>query len=669
MADAVQVKVYFSENNGLGGDIDTNNQVLSNTARNLFDNINSLEQAAGEDFYLCSFYKNTSAEIMENFKLWLVEKKRPHDVTLKWGLDPAAEPGRYRYRPWFDANGANFDDTTHTSSLALIRWTISGWFRTSVGYSTEGMIANKGGIGSDTPGQNMNYGVWINASEQIVAGFEESNGTDHNITSPLTYNDGHWHFFVADYSNDSGNLRLFIDDMLTPVASDSGITVTPDNTGTQPFRRGANSRASDRFFNGDIDEVRVWNRASTFDKREALQLFNKPNTAGLVVEKKFGADANHIHAQTIFDKYTAPTSVQWHDVDEEPDDPNFGKLYPTGYFPIWLHLHNEPAAESRVNDSGTFFFEYEITQGGTPSTGGGDQDGSSGGSGGNTTTNSDYKIAIIGDEGCGGDTKAVRDRVKKGNYDLVVSVGDHAYDDPDCWISIWDDIKSIFKLGAMGNHEYDDGGLSDYRAFFGLKSKVSGAYCLTYKFENTFWLIIDSNKDMDPGSDQHDFIKAELARVRKDSSITWRMAVMHHPWYGKGGKHPFNEEDQIDAWQELFDKEGVNFLFVGHNHNWSRSKQIEHNSDDPEDPNIVDSSSPYDGTKGMFEIRSGTAGHDDEDDLYSLGSLSSQPWVGYQNNTHLGFYELVASNNAKTLKGRFVEVGGNTFDTMTVTMP
>jgi hypothetical protein len=32
-------------------------------------------------------------------------------------------------------------------------------------------MVNKGGIGSESSGQNMNYGIWMNSKGRIIAGF------------------------------------------------------------------------------------------------------------------------------------------------------------------------------------------------------------------------------------------------------------------------------------------------------------------------------------------------------------------------------------------------------------------------------------------------------------------------------------------------------------------
>jgi hypothetical protein len=71
---------------------------------------------------------------------------------------------------------------------------VSSWFKTSTNFGTEGFIVNKGGLGTDTAGLNMNYAIWMTSGEKLIGGFETGSGTDNFVTSPGTYNDGLWHY-------------------------------------------------------------------------------------------------------------------------------------------------------------------------------------------------------------------------------------------------------------------------------------------------------------------------------------------------------------------------------------------------------------------------------------------------------------------------------------------
>ena len=165
--------------------------------------------------------------------------------------------GGYNYAPGFTATGSNYFDVASSSSLQLSSFSVAAWFKTSTNFGAEGFIVNKGGIGSDSAGQNMNYQLSMSSTEQIKVGFETSSGADFFVTSPITYNDNQWHYAVVTYDG-SANLILYIDGV--QVASKSTGGASPETTGTKPVRVGANSRVTppSNFFTGEIDEVRVW---------------------------------------------------------------------------------------------------------------------------------------------------------------------------------------------------------------------------------------------------------------------------------------------------------------------------------------------------------------------------------------------------------------------------
>ncbi|HTH21619.1 MAG TPA: LamG-like jellyroll fold domain-containing protein [Nitrososphaeraceae archaeon] len=299
---------------------------------------------------------------------------------------------------------------------------------------------------------------------------------------------------------------------------------------------------------------------------------------------------------------------------------------------------------------------YENTFGGSGGSGG------SGGTGGNPPPdNSDYKIAIAGDWGCEPETDDVIDLIQSQGYDHVVGVGDNAYESAGCWTTRFTPLKSIMN-SAYGNHEYSEsGGVTPYKTFFG----HSLTY-FTYKFENIQFFVCDTNINLANGSAQWNFISNALTASQNDNTVTWRIAVMHDAWFGASSDHAYNEFDQVQAFHQLFQNNGVRIVCCGHNHNWQRTHMVSYNSSSPTSPTIVDNTSPYSNNSiGLIHVVSGTGGHDSGSGLYSLGSQPS--FQAYQNRTHNGVWEIVASNNAQTLTCQFREIGGDTFDTFVIT--
>jgi hypothetical protein len=170
----------------------------------------------------------------------------------------------YNYAPGVVLSGTNYGDAPDSPSLRLTQFSLAVWFKTSTDFASDSVMVNKGGFGTDSAGQNMNYGIWMTNAEKVKAGFETSAGVDQYITSVNSYNDGNWHYAMV--TNDGSILKLYIDGV--QVASKALSGALPENTGTKPVRIGANSRVTPpgNFFTGEVDEVRIWNDDLTADQ-------------------------------------------------------------------------------------------------------------------------------------------------------------------------------------------------------------------------------------------------------------------------------------------------------------------------------------------------------------------------------------------------------------------
>jgi hypothetical protein len=195
--------------------------------------------------------------------------------------------GGYNFAPSFIATGTSHNDTPDSTSLRLTQFSAAAWFKTSTNFGTNAFIVNKGGSGSDSAGQNQNYGIWMTSAEKISAGFEAVGGADHFVTSANTYNDGQWHYAVVTF--DGTNVILYIDGAQVGTKATAG--ANPENTGTKPVRAGANSRVTpaNSFFTGEIDEVRIWNTALT--PTEASSAFTGTFKPGHVLHLDFSSAA------------------------------------------------------------------------------------------------------------------------------------------------------------------------------------------------------------------------------------------------------------------------------------------------------------------------------------------------------------------------------------------
>lgn len=181
---------------------------------------------------------------------------------------------------------SNFVDVKSNSSLKLTTFTVAAWFNATqnspLAKSNTHFIVNKGGLGKETIGYNLNYGIWMTNKGKIQGGFETISNENHFVTTKGEYKDGMWHYVVIAY--DGASLNLYIDG--EKVAS-SLTNAIPDNAGNQPVSVGVNSLTINHFFFGQIDEVRVFNRAVSNKEVEEQYKFGIFNTHGQVLYLPF----------------------------------------------------------------------------------------------------------------------------------------------------------------------------------------------------------------------------------------------------------------------------------------------------------------------------------------------------------------------------------------------
>jgi len=103
-----------------------------------------------------------------------------------------------------------------------------------------------------------------------------------NITGTTNVNDGEWHHVAGVH--DGSALKLYIDGYLDAAYSSAGST--PNSS--YPVMIGENAQAAGRFFEGYIDEVRIWDIARTQDEiRENIHLTLNGDEPGLVSYYQF----------------------------------------------------------------------------------------------------------------------------------------------------------------------------------------------------------------------------------------------------------------------------------------------------------------------------------------------------------------------------------------------
>jgi hypothetical protein len=148
----------------------------------------------------------------------------------------------------------DYIDVPSSSNLQLSKFSVQARFSTTQTSSTWMYLINKGGMGSNEPGLNMNYALFLTKDGRIAGGFERLDGTNEFAYSNVYANDGAWH--VGKVTYDGQQIAVYLDNVIVATRTTDA---QPDNTGTGPLRIAANAFASwtNGFFIGDIDWVKV----------------------------------------------------------------------------------------------------------------------------------------------------------------------------------------------------------------------------------------------------------------------------------------------------------------------------------------------------------------------------------------------------------------------------
>ena len=157
----------------------------------------------------------------------------------------------------FDGN--DYLDVPSSSSLQLQQFTAEVKFRISNLPSERGYMVSKGANG-DSENLDHNYAFYVTKMGKLGGGFKASDGTYHYVYSENPVSLSTWH--VAKLVYEGTELKIKVDDR-TVGSLDVGIK--PDTSDTGPLRIGANANAEERFFEGDMDYVKILDR-STYKK-------------------------------------------------------------------------------------------------------------------------------------------------------------------------------------------------------------------------------------------------------------------------------------------------------------------------------------------------------------------------------------------------------------------
>ncbi len=198
---------------------------------------------------------------------------------------------------------------------------------------------------------------------------------------------------------------------------------------------------------------------------------------------------------------------------------------------------------------------------------------------------------------------------------------------------------------TIGNHEDDSHWYYDY---FSLPRPE---YYYTFKFGNCQFFMVDSNRDLSPGSEQYQWLERELG----SSTAEWKFTCHHHPCfssdsddYGDTMKGPsFWGDRNARKVVELYERFGVDVAFNGHIHVYERTWPIYQMKVDQD--------------RGVRYITSGGGGGGLEK------AAPQRTWFSLHFNPAHHFCYVALQG--KTIQFKAFDVEGRLFDTYEMTKP
>jgi predicted phosphodiesterase len=204
-------------------------------------------------------------------------------------------------------------------------------------------------------------------------------------------------------------------------------------------------------------------------------------------------------------------------------------------------------------------------------------------------------------------------------------------------------ISRVPLFPVLGNHEQNAKNYFDYMAL------PDPEYYYTFSYGDADFFMIDSNRKVDPESEQYQWLEKQLAA----STATWKFVCHHHPPYSS------DENDYGDLWKSnkstrgdervrqlvpLYEKYAVDMVWTGHIHSYERTWPIKENE-----------AVAVGGT--IYMITGGGGG----------GLETPGPYRPFfQNHVRRGHHYVMVHINGKALELRSFTLDDRLFDTVTI---
>ncbi len=221
---------------------------------------------------------------------------------------------------YFDGTG-DYVDMEDALDLNTTEFTISAWINRESGSENKSILSKR------DAGYTEGYDFKINAAGRFQVSWYTSGGSLLTTTTPSTFTipTDEWHHVAIIYG--SGTATLYVDG----VASTSLVRAAPAATNQSFFIAAAGKNAPTAFFTGNIDEVRVWDKALTVDQLR------------YIMNQEVEDNSSFVGGSYFISRSVTPTK---NDVSTIP----WGDL--AGYYPMSTYTYTNTKDESGNGNQG-----------------------------------------------------------------------------------------------------------------------------------------------------------------------------------------------------------------------------------------------------------------------------------------------------------------------------
>ena len=597
-------------------------------------------------------------------------------VTM--GAAPGLDAAQFTLETWFKRTGAGVGTSTGSGGIASAI-----------------PLVTKGRAEAEGSNVDMNYLLGIDAtSGKLVADFEEGPGgagplgQNHPISGATVVTSNVWHHAVASY--DGATWKLYLDGVLDGTLA---VGQPPRSDSIQHAALGTamnSTGVAAGFFQGDLDEARIWNYARTGAQIRSARNSELASAAGLVgrfsmnegtgttVANSAGSPNGTavgspawITGYDFIQDATSPTApanlaataddasvgLTW-DANGESDLAGYD-LYRSTTTPVSTIgapvngadlIQGMSYADGGLTNGTTYYYALVAVDSA-------DNRSAASAEASATPVQGDPLLAGAGDVAtCTGtgdeDTADLLETMPSAG---VFTIGDNVYENGllsefnSCYTPSWGrpGIKSRTRP-TIGNHDYgnnsnDGGGYFDYFNGAGNFSGPAGDRDKGYYSYDVgdYWHVVVLNSECYfyptrcSASTQEQWLRSDLAANSSKNVI----AMWHRPRWSSGPSRPGITTLQ-PLWQTLYDY-GAELLLVGHDHQYERFAP-------------QNAGGQADAAHGVREIIVGTGGAE----FSSLGTTAANSEV--RNNVTNGVLKLRLHQSS--YDWQFVHAAGGTFN-------